>query len=149
MTMSKNEPLTARMALVICRELWQWMQDTRQSRRIAKWNWPGWLKYGHFGKGVGFFSSCPCCEFNYQNNDRFCGSTCLLAGVWGKDEEGEVGCDTPPSPYYCTNSVKDVAECAQAIVTECNRLLSDSKWGIDTKEFTAVYGPGRKERNFS
>lgn len=67
--------LTQRIALTICRELWQWLADNPTK---GKEDWPGWEQYKKYVKrpstSIGlptysFICHCPCCEYVFQTNN--------------------------------------------------------------------------------
>lgn len=108
--------LTKRKALVICKELWEWIRDN--AKTIEHWSrkkrWPGWDKYGDM------LSDCPCCEYRARR-DRPC-ADCLLAGVWGSGD-----CCRLPSPYEKWRkaaTARTRKKYAQKIVDGCTATLA-------------------------
>ena len=60
--------LTARQALEIGLELWEWLEDNPSKE---KHEWPGWEKYERMA------ADCPCCEYKDQQDSNDCGD-CLI-----------------------------------------------------------------------
>ena len=54
--------LTKKKAIKICIELWEWLAKTGE----AKWDWPGWERYGYASRG------CPFCSLYWAERCRYC-----------------------------------------------------------------------------
>uniref|UniRef100_A0A6M3KDM5 Uncharacterized protein n=1 Tax=viral metagenome TaxID=1070528 RepID=A0A6M3KDM5_9ZZZZ len=94
--------LTKREALVICRELWEWLRDHPRRRKD---DWPEWGKYGRMN------SNCPACEYCEQQ-DLHCWE-CILPWPDGN-------CCAPASPFTAWRDGKDSG---QGMVDLCNQTL--------------------------
>lgn len=95
--------LTKREALVICRELWEWLRDNPGK---SKGDWPGWEEYGVM------FLHCPVCEYTKQQ-ELGC-TQCILP--WPASS----GCYALDSPYLAWGDGKDSG---QGMVDLCNQTL--------------------------
>jgi hypothetical protein len=79
-----RRPMSKKVALLITRELWQWLAVNPDS--TCKSDWPKWSKvnriYGYME------ASCPCCEFSIRENTRLltrvtrCAFCPLLGYAW-------------------------------------------------------------------
>ena len=90
--------LTKLKALELCHELWNLLAKTGGE----KYNWSGWKENG------GEYDAsdrCFACEYNEQNEKKFCYKNCILASVW------KVGvCDQRGSPYYDWRNAKNIED---------------------------------------
>jgi hypothetical protein len=91
--------LTERKALIICRDLWKWLEKTGSADKAA---WRGWRTHGMM------IHSCPCCEYAYQVMERqgATGARCLfcpMLPVWDGyvgTVDDDVPCEGGTHPYY-------------------------------------------------
>lgn len=79
--------LTARQALEIGQELWEWLEENPDK---SKDDWPGWKKYG------GMFVDCPTCEYDNQQDSDGC-NECLI--YWRKKPGLDNHCTYHDSPF--------------------------------------------------
>lgn len=79
------EELTARQALELCQELWEWVYANPKK---DKEDWPRWEELGYM------LASCPLCEYARQKEGRRC---CLV--YWRKKPGLRNHCTQEGSPY--------------------------------------------------
>ena len=83
--------LTKKLALEICRDLWNWLGENPGR---DKQSWPGWRSNG--GDIQTMVALCPCCEYVHRGKNRKCRiekSHCPLSGLW-HDTDKSVRCVT-------------------------------------------------------
>jgi hypothetical protein len=143
--------LSKKAALLITRELWQWLADEQGT---CKSDWPRWSRiqriYGRFE------ADCPCCAYAVQERitigiaiDRC--QYCPLEGyAWSQNGRGSPTCQyAQASPYttwcanvrsiggvFTDNAVKKMARRSAAlrIVEGCNKALHELEAATKGKE---------------
>lgn len=81
--------LTARQALELCQELWEWLRDNPSDDVIDKGRWPKWKELGDM------LNRCPLCE--YQRSSKNC-NRCLI--YWRRKPGLYNHCTRRDSPFY-------------------------------------------------
>ena len=102
--------LTKLKALELCYELWNSLAETGK----LKHEWSGWKDNGGEYEA---YVRCFACEYDGQNEHRFCNIDCILAEVW------KVGhCYKTDSPYHDWNraqTIEDRKKYARIIADGC------------------------------
>lgn len=117
--------LTARIAIELCQQLWQWLAE---NPKCWKDSWSEWKRvqdeYGDMG------SFCPVCSYEISlESERAC-SLCILSRCWGKGEEGR-HCFDERSPYRTYNHTSfpnpEKVKAAQEIADFCAQWLKEQR----------------------
>lgn len=113
-----TKKLTKRQAIVICKELWEWLYkecggEVVQSLWVLKKSWPGWKKYGVLK------NDCPCCEYCGGSMGSSKCEKCPLIKLW------PLGCCDTDSCYTLAkyHTGRDRLRYIMEIIDYCNKLL--------------------------
>lgn len=98
-----RRPMSKKVALLITRELWQWLAANPEN--TFKGIWPKWSKVNRIYGGME--ASCPCCEFSIRENIPLltrvtrCTHCPLLGYAWSITPGNYASyCLSHGSPYY-------------------------------------------------
>jgi hypothetical protein len=98
--------MTKKEAIMACKKHWEFLRDNPRAKKTdyipaKKWR-----------------SGCAACEYD-NNAHEYCANTCIIP--WPKDNDGDCGCVTLPSPFYYwkPGDTKSV----EAIVQLCDLAL--------------------------
>ena len=112
----KFQPLTYKLAVYRCLDLWRWLAETGKNKK----DYPGWKRI------YSPRSYCWACEYNYLFHDNDC-SKCILKKLWNNNDNSEscLNIESPYCKWANTIIVKNRKIYAKTIADYCEELYNE------------------------